>query len=321
MMANRHPTKKRGKKPTYPPSYISIGNKDKELLIHLLNNQNSRFNVRNYSIKKKLPRSTVYDILNRLDKYNFIERELGNSKITEKGIIYLNYTGNRGVGKPRSPCRTFGNLSTHYHKFKLLISNNCHFNKDKLKSLYPIDVKDNKLNNLHQIIVTFSDATIIINPKVVILNLFDIISKDVSDSDIESINRMIEYVKKLDGIGLELEGSVLEEGHWARIESVLSDFLFNKVDNKYFLDLDNNRKFWIDHSFKREDETNDKEVRERIDSFLTDVINSDGLISDIDKILKALGFISKIEAIRMKKQIDLNNVNNELSKDPPDYFG
>jgi len=320
-MRNRHPTEKKGTKPTYPPSYVSLGTRDKKLLIHLLSNQNSRFNLRNYSNKENIARSSIYDILNRLKRHGFVNRETANNKITEKGIIYLEATRNGDVGSVRRVCRTQGNLSTHYHKFKLLISDKRDFLIRKLNSLNPLDVKENKLHNLHQIIATFDDATIVINPHVVIINLFDIITEDVSDSDLQSIDRMLEYVKRLCGVGIETEGSILEEGHWARVESHLSDFLFNKVDNKYFLDIGNGRKFWIDHSHKREDETNDKEVRERVDSFLIDVINSEGMISDIDKVVKALGFISKIEAIRMKKQIDLNKVDSDLNKDKPDYFG
>lgn len=320
-MRNRHPTEKKGSKPTYTHSYISLGTKDKKLLIHLLSNQNSRFNLRNYSIKTGIPRSSVYDILNRLKRSGFVTREIANNTITGKGSIYLESTRKGGVERLRRECRTSANLSTHYHKFKLPISDKTKFKIGKLKDLNPLELKENKLHNLHQIIATFDDATIIINPRVIIINLFDIITEDVSDSDLQSVDRMLEYVKRLYDIGIETEGAILEEGHWARIESNLSDFLFNKVDNKYFLQIDDKRKFWIDHSNKREDETNDKEVRERVDSFLTDVINSESFISDIDKVVKALGFISKIEAIRMKKQIDLNKVDQDLNKDPPDYFG
>jgi len=310
-MRLRHPTRKTMSNPTDPPQTISCGTKDKGLLIHLLKNQNSRFNLRSYSNKMGVSRSSIYDMLNRLKRKGFVSRETANNKITEKGKIYLSSIGNVCVGSSRGGCRTFGNLSTHYHKFKLPRSDKKDFNRNKLKLLNPLDIKDNKLHNLHQIII---------NPKIVIINLFDIITEDVSDSDLQSIDRMLEYVKKLSSVGLQLEGSILEEGHWARIESHLSDFLFNKVDNKYFLDLGNNKKFWIDHSDKREDETNDKEVRERFDSFLTDMVNSDAMISDIDKIIKALSFITKIEATRMKRQMDLNKADQKPST-KPDYFG
>lgn len=89
-MINRHPTKKKSKKPTDIHTPISLGKKDKKLLIHLLNNQNARFNVRNYSINNNTTRSTVYDILNRLKKQGFVDRQTGNNRITEKGIIYIN---------------------------------------------------------------------------------------------------------------------------------------------------------------------------------------------------------------------------------------
>jgi len=90
-------------------------------------------------------------------------------------------------------------------------------------------------------------------------------------------------------IGIETEGIFTEEGHWARIKSMLSDFLYDKIDNKYYLDLGNGKHFWIDYSPdkygipKREDETNDKEVRERIDNFLGQVASDDFDLQDIRK--------------------------------------
>ena len=70
---------------------------------------------------------------------------------------------------------------------------------------------------------------------------------------------------------IEITGLIIETGHWARVESVLSDFLFEKIDNRYFLDLGNGFKFWIDHSKEREDETNSKHFRKTVDEYFLDM--------------------------------------------------
>jgi hypothetical protein len=175
----------------------------------------------------------------------FIERDLANNKINEKGKVYLDSTnqsvGKGGVGRV-SEVSDGGVgkrevLSTHFHKFKLKISSTEKFSMWKLEKLNHQGIKENKIGNLHQTIVTFSDAKIIINQKQVIINLFDIVSENVEETDINALSRAVKYAEILKGVGLETEGIMLEEGHWARVESVLSDFLYEKVDKKYFVTL------------------------------------------------------------------------------------
>lgn len=287
---------------------ISIGTEDLKVLRNLLNTKDKRFNVRRYSIINKIARSSVYESLNRLEKIEFVDRKLANNKITKKGEVYLEST-NRGVGSSRGECRKDTNLSTHYHSFKLKISNKEKFRKERLERLDHEGLKENKLPNLHQIIVDFQDAKILINPKQVIIRLFEVISEDVEQSDINSLSRALEYAEMLRKIGLETEGMMVEDGHWARVESILSDFLFEKVDKRYFLTLENGERFWIDHSEgKREDETDNKLVRERVDNFLNQISNRDLDLDDIDKIKSSLGFITKLETARLTDKIEENKL-------------
>ena len=325
----RHPTRKKVVNPTHSDPSISIASEERRLLRYLYQSNNKRFNVRDYSINiAKRPRSTVYDYLNKLERLGFVERELANNHITKKGIILLQSSENEGVGASRKVCRKNENLSTHFHKFKLPISDKRNFNNSKIKKLGAVNVKENKLHNLHQTIIYFNDATIIVNPKQLIINLYDIISENVENSDLESLNRAIEYAKKMMKVGVMTEGiQITEEGHWARVDSILSELLYKKVDNKYFLDLGDGKKFWIDHSLgKKEDETNDKVVRERVDKFLTEVSNNDVSLMDIDKITKSLGFITKLESTRLLNEIDLRKQQTtekvELKNSiKTDYFG
>ena len=324
--SKRHPTRKKTQKPTYTPPPISCGNKERALL-HYLKEHTNRFNIKAYSRLTNTPRTTIYDTLNRLAAKGLIKRELANNIIEKEGITYLEASKgvSEGVGKSRRECREKETLSTHYHKFKLPISDKINFSTSRLNELNPISFYENKLHNLHQIIINFEDAKIFINPKQLIIHLPDMLTKDTEEADFKAISKAIEYAKMFIKIGVITEGLLVEEGHFARIESALSDFLYTKVDNKYFLDLGEGRKFWIDHSDKREDETNDKAFRERIDTFLYDLSSNDYLISDIDKLVQSLGFITKIESSRLLKEIR----SKELEQNPqpiikgkkPEYIG
>lgn len=273
-------------------------------LLRYIHNRGGRLNIRKYSKLSKKPRSTIYDYLKKLEKHELIQKTLGDAYITEKGKLALG-ASNKGVGSSRWGCRNNQNLSTHYHKFKLPISCGKKFNKLNLKELNPVEYYENNLHNLHQLIIKFEDATVIINPKKLIINLFDVVSDNVEDSDIQCLNRALEYAKKFRKIGIETEGIMVEEGHWARMESALSDFLAKNFDGQYFLDLGDGKKFWIDYSKGIEDETNDKEVRQKIDSTLSDIANNPSYLpsqvkQSIDSILILIKEITQSQANQAK---------------------
>lgn len=310
--------------PTYTHSVISCGKQEREMLRYLNEFSNERFNVKGYSRRKAIPRSTIYDMIHRLQKFGFVVKDSGNTKITEQGKIYLSTVSGEGVGSVRRECRTSANLSTHYHKFKLKINKN-ESTELKLKALHPEEYKTNSLNNLFQTILKFNDATVIINNNAVLIHLYDVLTEDVAESDFLCFGRFLEYVKLIEKAGIYTEGAIVEEGHWARIESLLSDFLYHKVDEKYYLDLGGGRKFWIDHSNgKREDETNDKEYRERLDNLLTDMGNNNFLLSDIGKLAEMGNCLLKIEVLRQKQLLtshvpQVEPVDN--NKEIPRYIG
>ncbi len=304
----RHHTKKNVKKSTVTPPIISIGKRDAKMLKHLSSLGKGILNIKEYSRINKIPRSSVYEILNRLERKDFVKRKEYDNRITRKGEVYLKTT-NRGVGKLRRECRDSKNLSTHYHTFVLPISDKSKFRKERLNKIRTEGWKENKLANLHQIIVDFQDAKIVINPKEVRINLFEIVSKNVEDSDMESLSRVIEYTEIIKKLGIETEGVMVEGGHWARVESVLSKFLFKKVDKRYFLKLSDGSKLWIDNSDGHlEDETNSKVVRKNMDDFLDQVGINGFDLTDINKIKESLGFITKLEAVRLTDKIEENKL-------------
>ena len=290
-----------------------------------------RLNVNGYSDKNKIPRSTTRDRVRKLARLGLAEDNYAEKKITKQGLIYLENTNQvekKGVGNSRQGGRK-NQLSTHWHKFSIPIKDRSKFIREKLERILNTEnIIDNKLPNLHQIIITLEDAKIIINPKQVKINLLDYVSDDIEESDMSYLPRVVEYIEKLKKTGLELDTlNVEEKGHWARIESVLADFLY-KIDERYYLELSDGSKLWIDHSpdkygnRKAEDETNNKIVRERVDSHLNRIGTGEIDLSDIDKIKESLGFITKLESTRlmdkieesklMRLKLEKNNVENKI---------
>lgn len=297
---------------------ISIGNKDKALLLYLKNNQKKRFNIKEYHRISKLPRSSVYRILERLINNGLVKKPYPyNHTITKNGITTLEILKG-SVAEPRRECRK-NDLSTHYLRYTLPISDKSNFNEKRIDELNPLRWQQLNLRNLKQYYIYFEDGTIIIGPKQISIRIHDIIAKDTDEAHFKAFNKAIGYMDKISEIGLKTEGIELEQSHYERIDSYLAEAL-EKIDKRYFLDLGNGKKFWIDYSKdKRNDETNEEEIRNRVDQFMEDMINSDVLLSDIDKIVKALGFISKIECVRFKREI--KQLNGITPNEKPNYFG
>lgn len=282
------------KKPTPTHSSVSIGKKEKELLHHLNSlKSDERLNIKQYARNTKTNRSNVYDYLNKLESYNLVERNFGSNTITQKGRILLQTTEGVVSESSRLECRnTTQNLSTHWHKFTLKILKR----KDNWQSRLNLlngTITHNHIKNLNQTFIKLNEATITINPKVVIIGLYDILTENVEESDIRSFTKLTEFVTKLYEVGIVTEGVTLEQGHWARVGSIFSDIL-HKIDNRYYLDFGDGYKFWIDYSTsKAEDETNDKQFRERLDNDLLDLRNNETYLrSDTKSMLDNLAVIS-----------------------------
>ncbi len=330
---HRHPTKNKGRKPTHLPTSISIGKKERALLNYMLEEKNSRFNIRGYHNLTNTPRSTIYDMLNRLISLELVNKiHIGNYAITDKGETTVNISSG-DVGSVRKECRDNLNLSLHFTKYNIEIKSKDKFLISNLNKLNPINKKTLNLKNLEQHYLYFNDATIIINPKKVIIRIHDVVGKDSDEAVLISFNKAISYIEKLKTTGLELkEAIILDPNHYARVDSVLAHFL-SKIDDRYFLDLGNGDKFWIDNSNTGnkkniEDETNSKVVRDRLDTWLNDaLINSDALMSDIDKQKEIIGELIKLRLIDLKVERDsktpgnLPGFNNKITKGDNNFLG
>jgi len=275
---------------SHTPSF-PMEKKEKHLLSALKNCKELRFSVRNYALLNKIARSTVYDLLKKLENKCFVKKEnYGCWQITHKGNSVFT-----PVGNSRLPCRN-DQLSSHFQTFKLPLKNKDKFNLNKLLNANPNNHKELKLMNLTINYFYFDDVTLILKPKVLEINIKEIISNSIEESTTITLNTALKYIDLLTGCGLTFENIVLDKGHYARVQSHLADFLKN-IDNRYKLDLGNGKKFWIDCSDKLEDETNDIDTRERLDTFLTDALSCNSLMSDIGKMKEVLGTIIKLKVM------------------------
>ena len=229
-------------------SSISIATRERALLMYMLNLNKERFNVKKYSRISNIPRATVYELLNRLISKGLAAKPyIGNHEITLKGKTAIEVSSG-GVENLRMECREKSvNLSTHYLKYSLIITEKDKYFEEKLMELNPLKIKRLELRNLKQTYLYFDDATIIINPKKVIVRVHDIVSEGAEDANLDTFNKALGYIEKLEKIGLKGDTMELEPAHYARIDSLLAGFL-EKVDGRYFLDLGEGKKFWIDHS-------------------------------------------------------------------------
>lgn len=302
----------------HPPPLISCGKADKDLMGVLFSASigGERFNLKAYCRERKLARSTVYNRIYRLERLGLITKEnQGVFVLSEEGKQQFS-KGNKGVHNLRRECPKAGSLSVHYLDYVLAVKSRKGFDKGLVGRLSPNDIKVLRLKNLEQVYLYFDDATVIINPKQVRIRVRDLVGDDEQKLLLEGLEIAVGYAERLEGINIVSDGLSLEQAHYARMESVLSGFL-GKVDKRYFLDLGGGRKFWVDNSGgKVEDETNSVEVRERLDSYLRDVVDSESLMSDVDKMKEVLGCLIKVKV--MEYNARLKRVEPDLGK--PDYM-
>jgi len=193
------------------------------------------------------------------------------------------------------------------------------FNKSKM---FQLSRQIRELVNQRILYIHFENSTIIIHPKTVFIRIHDILAENVEDADIRAFNQALKHIVKLNKIGLYEETISLEDGHFARIESVLAEFL-QKIDKKYKLDLGNGKKFWIDNSNNNlEDETDDPVARKRIDNNLTEMAHNDINLTDIEKMKSLVGDLIKLETIKATQPIEQINKKEDIKPiEKLDYVG
>ena len=296
------------KKPTDRHSLISSGNTlDKNLLLYYYDEKYIPRNLTKFAdIFNNSKRSNVYESIKRLKILGLFEKyHTGSYGLTEKGIRYL--SKNKSVGATRRVCRGGGseNLSKHYFKFSMKLTSKPKEIRESLEKLEYNEIKPVSMKNWEQYLVMFDNRTLIVNPNQITFKIHEVISSNTDSGEIEVLFNLVPMIQSLRKIGFIGDGLILTEAHYARVNSELSEFLF-KIDNRYYLTLDDGSKFWIDKSTgDLEDETDSKTVRKNIDNFLKDIAMNGGELSNLSEKLEDMqqtikGLIA-LELIKNKK--------------------
>ena len=184
------------------------------------------------------------------------------------------------------------------------------------------------LPNFTETYLFFDDVTIVIKSNTIFIHINDIITNSVEEAHYIAFEKALRYSKSLIEVGLICENLVMDQAHYARVESNLSKFLWH-IDKRYFILLDDGSKFWIDTSDKLEDETTSSGYRERLDEFMKDLDNSKAKISDVDNIMDDLDKMKEIFKEQSKlvnnfillEEAKINtNIQDKYKKDL-NYFG
>jgi hypothetical protein len=336
---------------SFPPvPTISLRIEEKRLLEHINKSKSfkNRFNINNYSDMYNIPRSTTRSRLKKLNRIGLIyykpNKELGNVEILKSGEIYLENIEKLGDESSRARGRKTSKkneLSTHWHKFSFPITNREKFRKERLNYIKCSWKENTGMKNWSELILNFDDATIIIKPKTLIIELKDLVSKDVDEVDSKCLRRIVEYTELLKSLGIELGETSIERGHWARVDSLLADVIYKKIGEKYYLmDEDGNKLFWIDFSpdktgkRKKEDEVPTKIARKNLDYNINqqlnrkfDFDNIDLNSDDIGSIKECLGIITKdmnktreLDKIRLQHEIEINKLKQLEVKKEINYY-
>lgn len=327
---DRHPPVDGSRFPSFSPPLISCGKKERVVLGALYESSKNSywFNVKGHSKSLKIPRTTLSDILRRLEIKGLASHpSTGSWGITEQGkqIYDAFYLPQRGDGANGLVCRPDSKdisiFSQHKNKFTLPLLVPYDFSESDIKILNPVDSKKIKVPKSDSLIhiLYFEGVTLRINPKSVELWFSEI--TDVNDSSIslDVFERALNFTENLLELGMIGDTLVLDDAHFAMVNSLLGEVL-EKIDNKLSIDLGNGKKLWIDHSKgNNELETNDEDVKERLKDFLYKVLNDDVDFSELKDMKEVLSLLTKLQVLSSKDNISipksqqtLNNFNNSF---------
>jgi len=290
---HRHPTRIKSPKP--PPSHppISYGTIERKVLGYV-SKMEEYTNKSEIARALKLPRSTFRDCITRLkqkelitqlDDYSLILTTKGEKLIISNNGV-LEGGGGLGWGWRKV------SLSVHYLRFILPLKNGWkNLSISAINRQELTNYKELKNKNMPQHFLYFKDTTIIINKHQVAIRIHDTLAQDTEEAIFRAMNKAIEFLPMLKSLGLETSEIHLDDPHYARVESLLADSL-QKIDKRYFLQLEDGTKFWIDNSGKStnpEDETNRELARLRVDRFMKQIIEDDIDLTDLNKLKEVVG--------------------------------
>ena len=310
------PTVEKHQKATLPPPLISCGKLERHILgLLIAQTGEGRVNIHKLAKDREIARSTVYNAVKRLLQKGLIcQPNYYSHAITDAGRAWLLAEGpNRTVCRARADSLEV--IRDHKFTFKLPVfrwpanweGNRCdiidkksiqtkllHFSKNnpQVFAEFPDNVR-----------VTFTSRHIIIKPQ----NIFE---QDHALAAELAISRTLEVMRLLTELGFRLDDAqgkvhLLQiEGHYTLVNSVLGQWFEKNAPGFCIRDKDNKAIYWVDHSTgKLEDETSTETGRDRLDTFLRDIMEKETLTpSELSESLmrceKLIVDLVKLEAMR-----------------------
>jgi len=281
----RPPSVKNAATPTHPPR-ISCGTREQDILRVLQNLGDGRFNVHAYAREKKVSRSTVYKALSNLESKGLVSSEfIGGHHLTPKGFKWIQaQSTHRTVGRGAG-----GDSYVRDHKFTFEIPIRSYpdswadatvglINRQTIQSTLRNFSKNNPL-----LYAKFpDDVDVVITTTRAIIKPKNILANDHSEAALDAITKAHAVIDHLltAGFGLLDKNGILpliqKEGHYAEVNSLLSEFFERHAKGFHVLGRDGRARFWVDHSDgHREDETSDETSRMRLQRAMFDIMDND----------------------------------------------
>jgi len=304
--------------PTVPPPIISYGKKIIDLLGYLSENQTQNFNKRRYAIDKGISRSSLYEMLQKLQTHNYVYSHTGNVVITNKGLEFIGKVPQEI--EVSGPCRKRGKniLSLHNIEFKGKISFPLEINPNMMKKLNPDSLVVREMPTWKYYNCKYQNATVQLFPYQYVIRLHEITAETTEECLEKAFLEATKYTSILDEAGIKLQNIKLVSQHLAK-QSGLFAHLLQKIDDNYFYTLKSGSKIWIDRSKDIiEDESQDPRLRMKMDKFIEDLSISKSEYADLDKIKYVIASLVDLESQRFTKKFNFapNSENQKI-----DYIG
>lgn len=327
------PSGEKRKKSAVPPPLISCGKVEKNILKYFIKIGNDRFNISEFSRVFSVARSTVDSSLKSLISKGLVSKiYLGHYTITTKGKAWIN--GSEGY---RTVCRDEPTLSyIRDHKFTFEIpvlkwprnwerNQVASLNKDFAQKTIHNFSKNNPLSHfvfMENVDVNFTTTKVRIKPKNIFVN-------DHGEAAELAIIKAHNVIVNLINCGFGLKNNngfislIQTEGHYAEVNTVLSEFFEKHAKGFKVIGNDGNTLFWIDHSDgHREDETATEEARNRLNKQMFAIMDNDSMT--IPELEEDLNTLKKIVSDLVKIQLINTKPNTKLIKkdfERPNYVG
>lgn len=282
------------------------GKHDLKILKEIANCSDGYFNLSGFCCREKISKGAVKPALNRLIKWRLISNPQDRTyKILGEGEYFMSTK----LKKNRSGRVVRKKKLKSIHSIEVRIETYIKNISILIEKLKPLDYFPSYPDNWTQHNLEFEDGSrIIIKPNTTTLHIPECSGKTWEECDNRVRDKVFEWSKKLNKLGVKTFNVHVSYSHFAEINSVFAKAIQDRL-GRYSLKTENGITYWIDYSAKElEGETDQIKVREGVDSLITEA--SEGRkLSDIDPLKER---VVRIETILEKLTISHKRTTESL---------